>query len=223
MNMNMSMSKGGGHGSAAAASMSLGGHGILNILPTWLAVIWTLVFIAIAVVHLRHLRESRGQRRLWHSSHVLMALGMGFMYAPSSIVRLDIPRSFWQLTFAGGALVIVAWMLTEAAERRAINALWVVMATDLAAMVYMWSSSGYRPAVTWLLVAYFAAQWLLWVSDRMRTIDHHTLRGGLSVSADGAVGAAAAQPLICFRDIRASMSAMTLGMAYMFAAMQLLM
>jgi hypothetical protein len=41
--------------------------------------------------------------------------------------------------------------------------------------------------------------------------------------SDGSVGAAAAAPLICYRDLRASMSAMTLGMAYMFVAMQLLM
>jgi len=221
------MSMGGSHTSGAVTSgqpISPGGHGgATNILPTWLAVIWTLVFIAIFLIHVRHLRETRGQRRLWHSGHVLMALGMGFMFAPSSIDHLDIPRSFWQLTFAGGSLVIIAWMLTEAIERRAINALWVVMAIDLAAMVYMWSSTGYRPAVTWLLVAYFGAQSLLWVSDRMRSIDQHTLPGAFSVTAEGAVGTAVAAPLICFRDIRASMFAMTLGMAYMFAAMQLLM
>jgi hypothetical protein len=33
----------------------------------------------------------------------------------------------------------------------------------------------------------------------------------------------AAEPLVCFRDLRVSMFAMTLGMAYMFAAMQLAM
>jgi hypothetical protein len=223
--MSMGMQMGGGHGSVVAGGLSVGsaGHGGTSILPTWLAVVWTLVFVAVFVVHTRHLRQTSGQRRLWHSGHVLMALGMTFMYAPASIDHLDIPRSFWQLAFAGGALVIVAWMLTEAAERRAINALWVVMAIDLAAMVYMWSPSGYRPAVSWLLVAYFAAQALLWVTDGMRSVDQHTLPSAISVSPDGAVGAATAAPLICYRDLRVSMTAMTLGMAYMFAAMQLLM
>jgi hypothetical protein len=219
----MNMAMGSGHAQMGGSTVDPGGHSAANILPTWLAVIWTLIFIAVFVIHTRHLRETSGQRRLWHAGHVLMALGMGFMYAPSSIDHLNIPRSFWQLAFAGGALVIVAWMLTEAAERRAINALWVVMAIDLAAMVYMWSPSGYRPAVTWLLVAYFVVQSLLWIGDRMRTIDRYTLPGTFSVSAEGAVGAAVAQPLICYRDVRVSMSAMTLGMAYMFAAMQLLM
>jgi hypothetical protein len=220
----MHMSMGSGHGSMSAGGMSMssGGHGITNILPDWLAVIWTLVFLAVFLIHLRHLVDTRGQRRLWHSGHVLMAIGMAFMFAPSSIDHLNIPTSFWQLTFAGGALVILAWLLTEALERRPFNALWVVIATDLAAMVYMWSPNGYRAPVTWLLVAYFVGQSLLWGTDRMRSIDRHRLRAGFSVMADGSVGAAVAQPLICFRDLRVSMSAMTLGMAYMFVAMQLM-
>jgi len=224
--MSMSMPMSGGHRSVSAGGLSVGsgGHGLANILPSWLAVIWTLVFLAVFVIHARHLRETTGQRRLWHSGHVLMAVGMAFMYAPSSIDHLNIPTSFWQLTFAGGALTIIAWMLTEAADRRPINTLWIVMAIDLAAMVYMWSPNGYKPALTWLLVAYFAAQTLLWATDRMRTIDHHTLpTPTLAITPEGAVTATTATPLICYRDLRLSMSAMTLGMAYMFAAMQLLM
>ena len=48
---------------------------------------------------------------------------------------------------------------------------------------------------------------------------------GLSLitSPDGTVALSAAEPLVCFRDLRVSMFAMTLGMAYMFAAMQLAM
>ena len=98
------------------------------------------------------------------------------------------------------------------------------MAIDLGAMAYMWSPSGFQAPITWLLVAYFAAQSLLWVTDRMRDVDHKTLLGGsFSVTPGGAVAISAAEPLVCFRDLRASMFAMTLGMAYMFAAMQLMM
>jgi hypothetical protein len=229
----MHMSMGGTHGSmtshgsitAGGMSMSMGsgGHGAVNILPTWLAAIWTLVFLAVFLIHLRHLLDTSGERRLWHSGHVLMAIGMAFMFAPASIDHLEIPTSFWQIIFAGAALVILAWMVTEALERHAINVLWLVMAIDLAAMVYMWSANGYRAPVTWLLVAYFGAQSLLWGTDRMRTVDQHTLPGAFSVMSDGSVGAAAAAPLICYRDLRVSMSAMTVGMMYMLAAMQLLM
>jgi hypothetical protein len=204
-------------------SMSVG-HGTTNILPSWLAVIWTLVFIVLIVVHALHLRDSEGQRRIWHSGHVLMAFGMAFMFAPSSIDHFNIPSGFWQLAFANGAIAIVLWMLAQALSGRAVNALWLIMAIDLGAMAYMWSPSGFQAPITWILVAYFALQTLLWLTNRMRDVDHRTLFGGsFSVAPDGAVAMSAAEPLVCFRDLRVSMSAMTLGMAYMFAAMQLLM
>jgi hypothetical protein len=214
------------HGGVSVGGISIAGgaHGATNILPTWLAVIWTLVFIAILVIHARHVVESQGQRRVWHSGHVLMSLGMVFMYAPSSLDHFNIPNGFWQLVFATGALAIVAWMLREAFERRAINVLWLVMAIDLGAMAYMWSPDGFQAPLTWLLVAYLTAESLLWLSDRMRGLDHMTLwGGGVSVSARGEVAISAAEPLVCFRDLRLSLFAMTFGMAYMFAAMQLLM
>lgn len=222
--MHMTMSMTSGHGSMTAGGVSMSaGHGATNILPTWLAVIWTLVFLGVFLIHLRHLFETGGRRRLWHSGHVVMAIGMAFMFAPASIDHLNIPTSFWQIIFGGATLVVIAWMVTEALERHALNALWVVMVTDLAAMVYMWSPSGFRAPVTWLLVAYFTAQSLLWATDRMRSIDRFTLPGSFTVMSDGSVGAAVAAPLICFRDLRLSMSAMTFGMVYMLAAMQLLM
>jgi len=187
-------------------------------------VIWTLVFIAIIIIHARHLRDTHGQQRIWHSGHVLMAFGMAFQFAPSSIDHFNIPSGFWQLVFATGSVAALIWILAQAVDHRAVNVLWLVMAIDLGAMAYMWSPSGFQAPITWILVAYFAAQSLLWVTDRMREVDHKTLYGGgFSVTPEGAVAMSAAEPLVCFRDLRVSMFAMTLGMAYMFAAMQLLM
>ncbi len=224
MNMNMSMSHGGGHSTSIGGMSMSAGHGTTDILPEWLAVIWTLAFVAIVVIHVRHLRDTHGQRRIWHSGHVLMALGMAFMFAPASIDHFDIPPGFWQLAFANGALAVLAWMIAQALDGRAINVLWLVMALDLGAMAYMWSPNGFQAPLTWLLVAYFFAQSLLWVTDRMRDVDHRTLlKGSFAVTPGGTVAMAAAEPLVCFRDLRASMFAMTLGMAYMFAAMQLAM
>jgi len=219
----MSMSHGSGHAAVAGAMSLRGGSGTINILPQAVAVAFTLVFIAILVTHVLHLRETNGQRRLWHSGHVLMALGMAFMFAPSSIDHFNIPNGFWQLAFANGALAILAWMLAQALNGRAINVLWAIMALDLGAMAYMWSPGALQAPITWILVAYFAGQSLLWVSNLMREVDHKTLLGGgFSVAPDGAVAISAAEPLVCFRDLRVSMFAMTLGMAYMFAAIQLL-
>jgi hypothetical protein len=222
----MSMSHGGGGHTTSIGGMSMSAaHGSTNILPDWLAVIWTLVFVAIIIVHIRHVLDSDdGQRRIWHSGHVLMAFGMAFQFAPSSLDHFNIPAGFWQLAFANAAIAAVLWILMQAVSGRAVNVLWLVMAIDLGAMAYMWSPSGFQAPLTWLLVAYFAAQSLLWVTNRMREVDHRALFGGsLSITPGGAVAMSAAEPLVCFRDLRVSMSAMTLGMAYMFAAMQLLM
>jgi hypothetical protein len=222
-----SMNMTGSHDTMAmpgGSSMSMtSSHGTVNILPQWLAILWTLCFVAILVIHARHVLESHGQRRFWHSGHVLMALGMIFMFAPASIDHLDIPSGFWQLAFANAAGVVVAWIFAQALSRQAVNALWIVIAIDLAAMVYMWSPNGFRAPITWLLVAYFAVQTALWATNRMRRTDDLAIGRRFSVGPSGAVAASAAQALVCDRDLRASVGLMTLGMAYMLAAMQLAM
>ncbi|HEX3874026.1 MAG TPA: DUF5134 domain-containing protein [Solirubrobacteraceae bacterium] len=218
MNMtsgNSSMQMTGARGAAGAA------HGTLDLLPQWLAIAWTIVFVAALVIHTRHVLESHGQRRFWHSAHVLMALGMIFMFAPASIDRLDIPSGFWQLLFANAAAAALAWILAQALGRQVVNVLWILIATDLAAMVYMWSASGFVAPITWLLVAYFAAQTAAWATNRMRQADDLAIGRRFSVDSAGAVAATASQPLVCDRDLRVSVGVMTLGMAYMFAAMQL--
>ena len=65
-------------------------------------------------------------------------------------------------------------------------------------MVYMWSMSSFVAPVTWVLVAYFLAQTVVWATNRHKG---STLVGEI--------------------DLRLSMSLMSLGMAYMFAIMQL--
>jgi Domain of unknown function (DUF5134) len=208
--------------SMGSMSMTVAGH-TTNILPNWLAVIWMLVFLAIIAVHGRHVLESEGQRRVWHSGHVLMAVGMAVMFAPASVNHFNIPAGFWSLAFANAAIAIVLWMLVQAFAARGTNLLWLLMAFDLAAMAYMWSPSGFQAPVTWLLVAYFTAQAVLWGTNRMRDFDERTIFGGaVTVTPDGALAASVAEPLICYKDLRVSMAAMTIGMAYMFAAMQLL-
>ncbi|MGO9247974.1 MAG: DUF5134 domain-containing protein [Solirubrobacteraceae bacterium] len=209
--------------SMGSMSMTAGAH-TTNILPNWLAVLWMLVFFAIVAIHGRHVLESEGQRRWWHSGHVLMAVGMAVMYAPASVDYFNIPTGFWSLAFANAAIAIVLWMLVQAFAGRGTNLLWLVMAFDLGAMAYMWSPSGFQAPITWLLVAYFAWQAVLWGTNRMRDLDERTILGGaVSVTPDGALAASVAEPLICFKDLRVSMAAMTIGMAYMFAAMQLVM
>ncbi len=225
------MSMGAGHSSSSSVGgMSMTAvHGATNILPEWLAIVWALVFVAIFVIHLRHVLDTHGQRRLWHSGHVLMAAGMAFMFAPTSIDHFNIPATFWQLAFANAAAVMVAWTLAQLLSGRAVNLLWIVIAVDLAAMVYMWSPNGFVAPVTWLLVAYFAIQAVLWATNTFRRLDRERQIPGISriqINPGGTASVAAvaaAEPLVCELDLRPTMTLMALGMAYMFAAMQLLM
>jgi hypothetical protein len=219
----MSMGPTHSHTTAMGGMSMSASHGAVNILPSWLAVILTLLFLVVLVLHARHVSETRDGRRWWHSGHVLMALGMVFMFAPASLDHFNIPTGFWQLLFANAAGLVLAWIIAQALSGHAVNMLWVVMAGDLAAMVYMWSPAGFVAPITWLLVAYFTAQALLWVTNSYRKLDNHAIAGGAAaVNPDGTVTLSAVQPLICERDLRYTMFVMTLGMAYMFAAMQLL-
>ncbi len=215
-----------GHGHAMSMAMggvTFTGNGSgVNLLPDWLAVLWMFVFIAILVIHARHVAESQGQRRLWHSGHVLMAFGMAFMFAPGSIDHVGVPAGAWPVLFATAAVAILAWVLVEVTNGRTVNSLWIVMAIDMAAMAYMWSPAGYVAPLTWLLVAYFLTQTGLWATNRYRLIDERHLFGSLRVGRGGTIVASTAEPLVCERDLRLSMGVMTLGMAYMLAAMQLM-
>jgi Domain of unknown function (DUF5134) len=205
-------------GSMPGMTMSGGGGGP-QLLPAWLAVAWAAVFAAVLVVHARHALAESGERRLWHCGHVLMALGMALMFLPASLALSAIPAASWQEVFAGGAVIVVAWSAVQFARRRPVNALWPLLAVDLAAMIAMWSPSGWSSARAWPLVAYFGVQSLLWFSDRVRVLDRHPLL--VASVVPGTAQAISAAPLISRRDVRLSMSAMTLGMAFMVAVMAL--
>lgn len=198
-------------------------HGATNIVPNWLAVVCTLAFLVILVVHARHAVQTHGQRRFWHTGHVLMAFGMAFMFAPASLDHFNIPGGFWPLLFANAAGVVVAWILFKTLYGQPVNGLWAVLAFDLAVMAYMWSPSGYVAPITWLLVAYLGIEAVLWATNYYRRLDEHVIIKGVGTNPNGTLTVTAVQPLVCEHDLRATMALMTAGMAYMLAAMQLLM
>jgi hypothetical protein len=116
-----------------------------------------------------------------------------------------------------------------AAGRTSNNPLWLLTAVELGAMVYMWSSGAFLPALTWVLVAYLAVEAGLWGVNAYRTVDGDTPLIGWTALAPATdagavfVSGAATESLIGGLDISVSMTAMALGMAYMLAAMQLMM
>jgi hypothetical protein len=220
--MNMpGMSRGGGVGVHA-----------LNLLPLWMGVAWTAVFLVVAAAHLRHMVQATGQQRPWHSCHVLMAVGMAFMYAPQQIDPLAVPSAFWKLVFAAAGVIAAVWAISGVG--RVSTLVWLLTSIDMAAMFYMWSGprGADTAAVTWLFTAYLLAEAVMWALDLYRRLDGATpvVSWKLLATESGAtlpvasIGAdtAAAGSLLGELDISASMVAMALGMAYMLVAMQLM-
>lgn len=203
----------------------------LNLLPLWVSIAWTAVFLAIAVSHVRHMAQTTGQRRPWHSCHVLLAVGMAFMYAPAQIDPLAVPSAFWRLVFAAGGVIAAGWAM--AGIRRISTVIWLLTSIDMAAMLYMWSGPRTVDAapLTWLLTAYLLTEAVMWALDLYRRLDGASpivswqlLAGESGAAALTASGteAAASGSLLGELDISASMIAMTLGMAYMLVAAQLM-
>jgi len=238
MNMpGMSMGGGGAHSAGAsqagsthggmagmAMSHAPGTHGVVNLLPEWLGVLGTILFVLVAVSHVRHLAMTGGQRAPWHACHVLMAVGMAFMYAPAALHAPDVPVVFWRSVFAVTGVLAALWALGD--TRRAPNLIWLLTAVDLGAMVYMWSPGAFSAPLTWILVAYLTGEAGLWAQDAYRRLDGGSPVVTLGLSATGEASAVTvaspAASLIGNLDISASMITMTLGMAYMLAAMQIM-
>ena len=229
--MSMGGSSSGGSQDATHAAMpgmvmghAGGAHGV-NLLPEWLGIVGIVIFLLIAISHLRHLAMTSGERTPWHACHVLMAIGMAFMYAPAAIHAPTVPAALWRVLFAAAGVVAAAWALGGTA--RAPNLIWLLTAVQLGAMVYMWSPGSFTAPLTWILVAYLAAEAGLWALDAYRRVDGSTPIIGLTMASVGYEGGAVAleaapASLLGDLNISVSMIGMTLGMAYMFVAMQLL-
>jgi hypothetical protein len=208
-----------------------GGHS-LNLLPVWTATAWTAIFLVIAASHLRNMSKTTGQRRPWHACHVLMALGMAFMYAPMEINPLAVPSTFWKLVFAAAGLIAAVWAIGGGG--RVSILIWLLSSIDLCAMIYMASGTAHTSTapVTWLLTAYVLGEAVMWSLDLYRRIDGMTpiiswrllaIESGAAIPAASiSTEATGRGSLLGELDISASMIAMALGMAYMLVAMQLM-
>lgn len=212
--------------SYAAITMGMGGVGqtMPALVPEWLGIAGAAIFVVIAASHLRHLAASVGQRRPWHACHVLIAVGMAFMYAPAAIDPLGVPAGFWRIVFA--LACVMAALRSMGGAQRAPTVMWLLTAVDLGAMVCMWMTN-VSASLCWALVVYLGIQALLWALNAYRRIDGASPVINVSVLSAAPAGvslplaAARAEPLLGDLDISVSMVLMSIGMAWMFAAMQL--
>jgi Domain of unknown function (DUF5134) len=210
-------------------------------LPSWLGLAWATIFAVILIAHLWHIVVMTGRDRLWHSVHVLMALGMIVMFAPTG--RMIVPSAAGMAFFAATAVAVACPLVWEYAHRHDIGRLWLLNVIDLTAMVYMFAMMSTR--VVWLTIP--LALWLVlqaagWVTGRLWAVLEAGGLGGtrpvqtrIPAATKITTRPAARQP---YQDLTAhstpahnhshgarvvistTLTLMALGMAYMLIAMQ---
>lgn len=196
-------------------------------LPLWLRLVGVAAFVVVAAVHLWHLRATSGRVRAWHIGHVVMALGMIAMFAPSGTAL--VPAAAGETVFGVTTLLALTIAIVSFATRHR-DWLWPVAAVDHATMIYMFGLATLRLSwLTWLLVAWFVAQAAAWVTGWLTAMDYEqpvpvatAITTGASSDTTTQSGTATiTAPQLHGTALRATLVTMNLGMAYMLVAMWL--
>lgn len=179
--------------------------------------IWIAALCAVLVFHCIHLIHMRGERRWYHSAHVVMLLGMLYMYASVAFGLDWFPARVWMIVYVATSAAIIGWMLVQFGLRRSFAYLWILALVQQGAMIYMWAPMTDWPMTDWVprlsyaFVVYFALETIAWLTRAYST-------------AFAGTGGAVAIPLAersALGDI--CMTIMAASMGYMFAGMQLMM
>lgn len=220
----------------------MAGH---NWLPDWLRIVAVAAYLAVLAVHLWHLVGATPRGRAWHLGHALMALGMAVMFLPTN--GMVVPADTGEIVFAAVAVIVFGYVVSELVRHGRAGWLWPIAGVDLAAMAYMFGMrSMHLEWLTVLLIAWFAVQALGWLTGYLASLVNYRGLGGpgpsLAVRPPVDAGYPGRQPVdLALRtattpragtaittvspvnraSIRATLAVMSLGMAYMFLAMQL--
>jgi hypothetical protein len=190
-----------------------------GLLPDWLGWICVVMYIVILAVHLSHLVSMSGQHRAWHAGHVLMALGMAWMFLP--VTPFPLPALVWQSAFAAAALLVAVWCIWNWIRRQAVSLLWVTLLIGMLAMIYMYTFPGAATQyLTFVLVAYFALEasaWFVGAFERKPEGKERLIPHALGPHASATHALAEAGSL----SIRLTLGLMALGMGYMFLVLEL--
>lgn len=191
-------------------SMPLSG----DILPAWVTWLWLISLAAILVLHCAHLVRMDGQHRWYHASHVLMLVGMLYMYAAMEFRWTWFPYQLWVGIFVASSAAILSWLVVRLVRRRPFSALWLLALVMQASMIYMWLPDWWAP-LTWTLVVYFTLEAVAWLMGELDDCEGKLVIGPGDRSTSTPIGHPG--PVL-----NVSMAIMASSMAYMFVAMQLM-
>lgn len=185
--------------------------------------------------HATHIVRARGAHRLWHSGHLLMAIGMAYMILPleyrallSSPPRLLLANA--TVLFAVAAILAFGFAVLKLFEGIGIDLPWVTLTAGLGIMAYMLAGMAGEASAP---LTYGAAIWcglvgFGWFTGELcGRPDARWLPPAVG-PLGGAPRATAARYLAGTTPIayhagslsRATLGLMAVGMAYMLAAMQ---
>jgi len=190
----------------------------LNLLPDWVSVIWLALLVVVLGFHLTHLRDYGAQHRAYYCAHIMMLLGMIYMYGSMAFGWSLILRQAWMLGYSLTSAAIAAWLVVRFVTRRPVSFLWVFAMLGQLAMVYMWAPLDiWVPWLSYLCVGYFALEALAWV---VGFCDDAIVGRGVAVGPGDRDDVVAICP--CTAMGNASMALMVASMSFMFLAMQLM-
>lgn len=175
------------------------GMSVAMMLPAWVPIVGVVLFLLVAVLHVRHALGKQLWTRVWHVAHVLMAFGMIAMLVPSISMVVAGPVG----TGLFGLAAVLALVRAGFERFSARRWLWVLTAVDLGAMAYMLATP-MLPWLTLLLAAWLLVQAIGWAARFLVPVEedgsgHHDL------------------------PLRVSLVIMDLGMAAMLVGMQIFM
>jgi hypothetical protein len=190
-----------------------------DLLSARASVVWLAALAGVVIFHCGHVISMRGQYRWYHVSHIVMLLGMLYMYAAVAFGVDLLPADVWLIIYVATSVVIVGWMLLRLAQRRSLGYLWVLALAQQVAMIYMWMPMrDWIPWLSYALAGYFTLETIAWLTR---------LRNKPAASCSCA-NAGAARSMVMNLEQRSAagsicMSIMAASMAYMFVGMQLMM
>ena len=188
-----------------------------DLLSARASAIWIAALCAVLVFHCSHLIRMRGERRWYHCAHVVMLLGMLYMYTSVAFGLDWFPTRIWMIIYVATSAAIISWMWEQFRQRRSFSYLWIIALAQQGAMIYMWVPMRYWvPGVTYAFAVYFALETSAWLTEAyIKPAPGNAVAG---------VGRSLGLPL-AHRSVPGDicMAIMAASMAYMFAGMQLMM
>jgi LysM repeat protein len=181
------------------------------------SVIWLAALFAVLVFHCRHLIFMRGQHRWYHASHVVMLVGMIYMYGSVAFGWHWFPEPMWLVVYVATSAAIIGGMMMRFEQRRSLRYLWILALAQQGSMIYMWMPmANWMPWLSYALAGYFTLETLAWLTRVWNKPVHSSAAIGGSGSMVMTLEPRSVLGNIC-------MSMMAASMAYMFIGMQLMM